>query len=449
MTQLDALTGIDDADPADRSQAAERTRTRSHVAEPVGPGKWLDYTTREWLAPAVAVITLYLLGAREELVEGLSFGYLLSFALIPVWVPVLKQYSGARGFIALGIAATVAGLVLTEFSSVDHEISARNTFTNTFLVLGTVCGVGVVLWARAFLSVRVIGLSFGLGMLVTALTNSALSSENPWKFFVGVPIAIVALSIVARAHRRVLQIIVLLALAIASALQDSRAFFADLLLAATLILGAIVASAHSKRLTAKATFGLFVLVAVIVYQAGTMLLLAGVLGPESQARSQEQFDRAGSVLLGGRPEFAATVALMTTKLWGYGAGTLANANDILQAKIGMTELAYDPDNGYVENFMFGSKIELHSVTGDLWAICGVLGLALAIYIAVILIRYLSVSLSNASATGLVLFLSVITLWNLGFNTIYTSSLPLILGVGLALLPVPQRRARHVSETPPV
>jgi hypothetical protein len=64
----------------------------------------------------------------------------------------------------------------------------------------------------------------------------------------------------------------------------------------------------------------------------------------------------------------------------------------------------------------------------------VLGLVLAGYILVILLRYLSVSIAEASATGLVLFLAVITLWNLGFNTIYTSSLPLILGLGLAFLP---------------
>jgi hypothetical protein len=201
-----------------------------------------------------------------------------------------------------------------------------------------------------------------------------------------------------------------------------------------MISGAIVAAAHQRRISPRATFLLFVVLAIIVYNVGSALLVAGVLGPESQARSLEQLQRAGSVLLGGRPEFAASVALITTKIWGFGAGTLANANDILIAKVGMHQIEYNPDNGYVEQFMFGDKIELHSVTGDLWAITGVLGLVLAAYIAVILIRYLSVSIAEAHATGLVLFLAVITLWNLGFNTIYTSSLPLILGLGLAFLP---------------
>ncbi|WP_108248972.1 hypothetical protein [Planctomonas deserti] len=388
----------------------------------------------EWLSPLVAVVVLFLLGSRQMVVEGLTFGYVLAFGLAPVWLPVLKRYGGARGFILLGVAASVAALVLTDLSASDHEISSTNTFVNTLLVLGTVCGVGVVLWARDFLTVRAIGLSFGLGMLWGAINSSAFASENPWKFFVGVPIAIIALSLVAVAHRRVIQVLVLLVLATASALQDSRAFFADLLLAATMIGGAIVAAAHNRRFSSRATFLLFVVLAIIVYNVGSAMLVAGVLGPESQARSIEQLERAGSVLLGGRPEFAASVALITTKVWGFGAGTLANANDILIAKIGMHQIDYNPDNGYVEQFMFGDKIELHSVTGDLWAITGVLGLVLAAYIAVVLIRYLSVSIAEAHATGLVLFLAVITLWNLGFNTIYTSSLPLILGLGLAFLP---------------
>ena len=43
----------------------------------------------------------------------------------------------------------------------------------------------------------------------------------------------------------------------------------------------------------------------------------------------------------------------------------------------MIDINYDPDNGYVNNFMFGNGIELHSGIGDLWAFMGPVGLVVA------------------------------------------------------------------------
>ena len=40
---------------------SDRPRARAHAAAPAGPGRWLDFTANEWLAPVVAVITLFLL----------------------------------------------------------------------------------------------------------------------------------------------------------------------------------------------------------------------------------------------------------------------------------------------------------------------------------------------------------------------------------------------------
>ena len=48
--------------------------------------------------------------------------------------------------------------------------------------------------------------------------------------------------------------------------------------------------------------------AVLAYRLGTRVLVSGYLGAEARQRSIAQIDSAGSLILGGRPEIAATVA---------------------------------------------------------------------------------------------------------------------------------------------
>ena len=102
------------------------------------------------------------------------------------------------------------------------------------------------------------------------------------------------------------------------------------------------------------------------------------------------------------------------------------------AKTGMASVNYDPNNGYVEHFMFGGRIELHSVLGDLWAHYGLLGIALTGYVAFLLVRGMSVAISTRRGVGVVIFLCCWTLWNLLFSPFYGSALTLVLALGLAL-----------------
>jgi hypothetical protein len=101
----------------------------------------------------------------------------------------------------------------------------------------------------------------------------------------------------------------------------------------------------------------------------------------------------------------------------------------------MAELNYDPDNGYVERYMFGSGFELHSVVGDLWTRFGIVGIVLSVTIAVILLAGAGASIANRSATALVVYVVVKTLWNIPFSPVYSAVPLLMLAVGLCLLPV--------------
>jgi hypothetical protein len=167
-----------------------------------------------------------------------------------------------------------------------------------------------------------------------------------------------------------------------------------------------------------------------MYQLGTALLLNGWLGQLTQARSAAQVEASGSLILGGRPELEATAALFRSNPWGFGAGTAPSFTDVTVAKEGMASINYDPNNGYVERYMFGSQFELHSVLGDLWAWFGLGGLLLGGIILVVCTRGISRQLAARTASGLTLFLVWWSLWNLAFSPVESSVPTLALAIAL-------------------
>ena len=175
---------------------------------------------------------------------------------------------------------------------------------------------------------------------------------------------------------------------------------------------------------------------------------SSVLGEETRLRSLEQIDSSGSLLLGGRPELAATIALLQGRPWGYGAGTIPSLADVTTAKTGMAAIGYEPDNGYVENYMFGGRFELHSLFGDFWAFFGIPGIVLIVVLAVLLVRGLSVRVAHNAASAVLIYAVVRTLWNVPFGPVYSSIPLLILATGLALLPADGWRLRAVDGGPP-
>jgi O-antigen ligase len=103
------------------------------------------------------------------------------------------------------------------------------------------------------------------------------------------------------------------------------------------------------------------------------------------------------------------------------------------AKAGMAAINYDPNNGYVDNWMFGHGIALHSVIGDLWAQAGLLGLCFtALVLAVTVYAVLSRMASNV-ASALLVYVCLKTSWNLFFGPWYSSMLILVLALALGMV----------------
>ncbi len=384
----------------------------------------------------IAIAGTVLIAMRFKVTpQLLTAGDLFALAMLPLWFPATRRYVGARALLLLGLLCFPAGLLLSAINSVDHTVRMGLGATATFVMVSLLASVGFLLWAREKLTEGGLVAGFGLGLLIGLLlsTPSSLFATNPWKFGYALPVTILLLGLAAITRRRGLELLVVVGLCIGSAFADARSSFAILLLTAALLAWQMRPASKNRRQSAfRAVIGLGV-TAVVVYNLGQALILEGLLGPETQSRTATQIADTGSLILGGRPEIMATLALMYRSPLGFGSGTIPNYNDVITAKQGMSLINYDPNNGYVENWMFGNGYALHSLFGDLWASYGFVGLILTGFVLMTTLRRLGQTLTARRASAALLYASALTLWNIFFAPFNSGLRMLILVFALGLL----------------
>jgi hypothetical protein len=401
------------------------------------------------LATALVALAVVLVGTARTVHLSLTIGTVVGVALAPLWLGALRRYRGAPVFAALCCALPVAGWWLTESASAVHRTSSQLLLSTVLVILNVLVAVGILLWARLRMRTETVAVLLGLGM-VLGIGREGRFAENPWRFGLAIPLTVLLLALAWRSGRRWLEVVLALVLALVTALSGGRSTFALLLVA-----GAVVAwQATAQVVTGKAASRtrVVLLVGVLgfaVYQVGQGLILDGYLGESAQERTAAQIQQSGSVLLGGRPELGATLALVARQPTGFGAGTLPSVQDVATAKTGMARLGYDPNNGYVENYMFGNAFEVHSILGDAWMLYGLTGV---VFVAVTLWMVLSAvveQIARRAAPALLVFLALWLVWNTLFSPLYSSSPYLAATVGLALaLRAPRGEAAAVPETRP-
>lgn len=369
----------------------------------------------------VAVLAIVLLGAQIPLPMGLSAGYVFAAAILPMWLPSVRRAVGGPGVVTLGLLSAVSGLLLT----VQARAAPSAAVPTTVSLVGLLLGVGVLVWCRTLMSTGAVALWFGTGLLVDIANGGALFATNPWKFGFAVPITVTALAAAHLLRRRWLEIAVLLGLAAAAALADARSNFVILLASAVLLVWQTRPAPVRERLSAGATLVGVVVIFVVMYVLGESLFLGGALGEETAERSRAQVEASGSLIVGGRPEIAASLALFEHQPVGFGSGTRPGPADVDAAKEGMAAINYDPDNGYVERYMFGDGFELHSLIADFWALFGLVGLGFAAFLVAVTLLGLVRGVAARTASGLVVFLAAMTLWNMLFSPFH-SSIPLLM-----------------------
>lgn len=390
----------------------------------------------------LAVVLVFIVALRVRLPLGLTPGLLVGTALLPVTIAVLPRARRLGATALLFLAAAVSGVLLTMYFAADGPWSPRNFVSGSVRLLSVPVTLICLMWARSVIGTRRMIQVFATGLLVSVLLVG-INADNPWKFSFSVPLTLLVLSLSWIYRQRAREFVALLLLTLVSVLNDSRSAAAMMLIAAVLLVAQSRVRSTPRRMGA--VLLQISLTATAGYLATQALIREGALGEAARARTEMQVQQSGSVLVGGRPEIGASFALIRENPLGFGPGTLVTYDNLLVAKSGMASLNYDPNNGYVESYMFGSGYEVHSVIGDLWLWFGPLGLAVAMVIAGAVLQGMASAISRGAATGALLYLALRTLWDLPFSP-YPSAL-LTLALALAVC-WPLQEARS-GPCPPV
>lgn len=385
----------------------------------------------------LAVGLVFFLGSRVT-VLGLPVALLLAGAVLPVWWGVARKVPFLPQILALGVLAVVCGCVAALLRPAPRGLVVRDLIAQSTLVLTVVIGAALIVWLRELRSAPFAALVFGLGSFLAIRPNPGVL-EDPWRFGFAVPVIIVVLAWGSGRRRPALEVGAAVVLLVVMAASGARSR-TGVILVVTLLL--LVQAWGAPRRGGAAVVRVLVLIAgggLATYQLGQAVILEGYLGVAAQERSAAQIDQSGSLLVGGRPELGATSALFQHFPLGFGAGVTPTMHDVAVAKSGMRSIGYSPDNGYVEGYMFGHGVEVHSVIGDLWARHSLGGLVFIAAALAVLFVGMARQVAGRTASSVALFAGCSAVWDAGFSPMLTSAPLLTLAIGLLLAnPAPTR-----------
>lgn len=418
-------------------------------------GDFADTTDLRGGVALVAAVAAVLAGFHVEVALGVRTGGVVALALTPVW---LARSSFLRPVVVLAITAGLAvasGIALTVLREGVYATSTRDAVTRGLILVSIAATTGMLVWVARVLGPARMAVAVGVG-LVLGIPFNISDDPNVWRFTLSIPIGVLLLALASASRLLLPQLAAAAALAVVGSLNDSRSNTAMLLVAVAVLLLSRFGEATKGRAAIRVVAML--LVAYGAYSLVQAAILEGYFGESTRLRTEAQIETSGSLILGGRPEMAATVALVRLHPLGLGAGVTVDAEDAAAAKDAMFATGYDPRNGYVNRYMFGSGVEVHSVIGDAWLWFGLAGVAFVVIAAVLVVKGLLGRLQLRTVDILYLYLMMRMAWDLAFSPLLSASrlLPLTLALAitwsLAGRPRPRTTppglARHVAHDVP-
>lgn len=383
---------------------------------------------------SLALIAVFIAGTKPPgLPHSIQPGTIVSLALLPVWLPHVRRYVGGIAIPVGAVVTAFAGAMLAWYTATHtlHVIASDALSVYIVRLAGLALILPLLLWARETIGAGLVGASYGLGLLATNMLGIP-DSNNPWKFELSIPLTIIVLGIL---HRKGVFVSVgaLFALAIVGAVNDSRSYAGLAAFTALLLLVDRLRRVGGKTWN-RLGMALVVLgAAAALYYAATELLVQGVLGEEIATRTQTQLDQSGNLIVGGRPEWAATLKLATIYPFGLGAGIVPMGSDTETVKNALASVGIPTYIGYVEHYMTAGSFRLHSITADLWMGSGLVGLAYALLMLWMLGYIVVTRVARTGVTALRGYLLVNCAWFLLFGPLYTDLPFLALAFGLTLV----------------
>lgn len=367
-------------------------------------------------------------------IATLNLGVLLSLAIVPIWFRSASSYRGARALQILMLAAIACGLVLLLQTTTTHEIVHQRAAALPLTMFFSAFTLGVLLWARQVTNIATLGVSFGAGALIESLIRMGEWGENAWKYGYAWPCAVIALSLVIGRKKEPLWSSLIVAAIVGVSIGGGyRSLVAFAVVALALYLFTIW-NTRGSSVRRGIRFGLVVVATpVLAFVSFSWLLLGGALGSIAQTRTEEQIAESGSIVAGGRQEWAAAVALFRENPLGFGPGVVPNPEDISVGKAGLATIGANVESYHVNTYLFGGQFRFHGIASDLWASFGLVGLGLAAVLLVAIGWFLWRSGVAASTSTIQTLLALWAVWDIVFSPLDSNWRYLIFTISIVLL----------------
>lgn len=390
---------------------------------------------------------------------SVTFGLILAVGALVVSLPnrLSRSTDETNQYVILAtLAAVFSGLMLSAVTTGEAagRSLVRLDLVQQGLCLATAGGIVVAaLLCLKYLGVKQGLAAFALGSIIDTLVIRTGGIEDIWKYGLGAPVVIMAL-IVVSGRSRVLQGFVALILAYVSIMLESRNLAGVLCVAA---LAAFVSPLLNQKPVRIAPGRVFVTITAAMTSVYVMiytlseLIESGRFGSELAARQISQ--DANYRFLGGRVESGAFLGLFRENPLGFGLGVVPSTDDIAVGKQGLLDIGAGAGGDYVNNTMFGGRIELHSIMWDLWVYAGLVGLAIGIASLFIIIGASVVTIWDAATPAYVAVVYVLlqASWDIIFSPFYANYIAYALALALALYVIKGTRGdgrpRWILDTP--
>lgn len=364
----------------------------------------------------------------------ITFGALIGVFLFPVLFSSARVVGLFRPMAIFICGLTSIGIGLFVLPAVSMQIDPgrshdwQSAIHQVLIFMSALLTLIVLVYCFDFLGIRLGLVLSALGLGFSSIFLSPSFAMNPWKYGVGFAISIIAIALVMRKSFGIQAGLVLFLCAVSLA-YESRNLALVLL---TALVAFITVRIFKKQLDRRQRIGALSILILFIWLAiksVNYLALSGYFGDVLARRQAEQLQNGG--LLGGRTEYGAFIELLSNFPMGYGLGVLPSSLDISIGKSGMKNVGGGGGGEYVDNRMFGSTIQLHSIIGDFWVQLGIIGIFISFLIIVTYsIAAWAVPNIDEELILLCLFLLLGGMWDMLFSPFYANYA--VLSITLAL-----------------
>lgn len=399
-------------------------------------GRQLRHARLNTLASAILAL---LIMVPSPVSISMSVGGILSLILAPVTFPTLWRDTRGRWFLFAVLALVPSGWLVAQNSLLQdrgRSLSNQVFLYEAALPVGLLGGVIGAYWSITILGFHRFLLLSLAGSLAAVPLSSGSFHSNPWKYGLALPISILAILLVAR--NRVLLVLVVLLLAGVSVRADLRLWIA------LLAIVTLVTVFAGNRWTRPPGSGVVSLGLVTVAASMTALWLitqaatSGMLGTSMQERTRQQLEGAnGNLLLGGRPEWGAAIALWQENPFGIGIGVAPSLNDywIAIGNMPFSNRGLQEISTVAISFKRG-QINFHSTFWNFWGFYGAAGVILVVLALIYLAHATMATIAATKSISLKASLTLLLLsgiWNILFSPTDVSQLVIALATALYTL----------------